>query len=397
MCPCLPARAQAGLHNQGAHIVVQPHTRLAVLGSQGHYLHDAAADQQAGSLRLQGTLLLQGNWTNLTADTLLAAYADSARVIFQNDSLPQHISGNFPTIFPHLSLQTPAGIYWEAAHQVNGYLQLQAGRILAPSYPVLLNHPDSAALFTAGEQAYIQGKLLRKVQQGTYLFPVGNAAALQLARIRLTAPEGFTWLGMEFVDSLPAFHAGVEVEVAGTPVVELVPRGSWRIWSPQADSLLYDVELEARTTLDTTSSQAGQYALLLFSQGEWQNAGIHRNEDQHFTPAGIHLMRRQLTQTGLLAIGKGTVVLPVAPTPQQAGPHIVYNGSSRPRLWLPAMQQALTLELYTPEGRLWWQQHLSPQAAHLLELPLPGKGRALYLLRIRQPGKQHTLKLYKGQ
>jgi hypothetical protein len=168
--------AQFGLRNTGAHIYVSQDATLMVQGTQGDFTN-ASANGTPGTIDLQGSLYLQGDWTN-NASTGSLLWDASGTVVF-NGSNQQRIRGNRTTSFQTVMLNEDVVV--QTPYTLGSVLDLRQGRMFLGENDLRLGANSSITNYDASHYVVCNdtGALILQLTAGqsAKLFPIGTEAS----------------------------------------------------------------------------------------------------------------------------------------------------------------------------------------------------------------------------
>ncbi len=182
------------VYNNNSNFVVKPNENVYV---QGDF-----TNQSTGKLVLQGTIHLQGNWTNnaATAGIINNSTNGLVRMI---GSTQQTIGGQTGTIFNNLEIANAAHVSLAKDATINEVLTFTAGKIITSANYVIVPNTATSAMVGYNSSRYIVGNLRRYFTGTTnaYDLPLGTMANYELATIKFNAYTGMTYLNTTFIQS----------------------------------------------------------------------------------------------------------------------------------------------------------------------------------------------------
>lgn len=117
-----------GLRNNGGNIVLGSTSYLTINGANGHFVN--ATSGVDGRVDNNGTITVQGNWTNAATNTVFVT-PTLGTVVFSGTTA-QAINGT--TYFNHLTINNAAGVTLNASTTSYGYVILNAGVFATGNY-----------------------------------------------------------------------------------------------------------------------------------------------------------------------------------------------------------------------------------------------------------------------
>jgi len=199
-----------GITNNGATITIQTGAYVHVDGdANGSYLNQTSG-AFTGSVDLNGTLEVEGNWTNnATAGTVLINTAPANGLVLLTGNTATNMGGARTTNFENLQInKVGAGL----AVNLNsagidettlGTLTLTNGVFTTNANYMIATNTASAAVTAYSANSFINGNLRRNVTSGVtpYGFPVGNGITTtnyHLAEMTNNTLTGLTYVNGSF-------------------------------------------------------------------------------------------------------------------------------------------------------------------------------------------------------
>ena len=199
-----------GITNYGATITIQTGAYVHVDGdANGSYLNQTSG-AFTGSVDLNGTLEVEGNWTNnATAGTVLINTAPANGLVLLTGNTATNMGGARTTNFENLQInKVGAGL----AVNLNsagidettlGTLTLTNGVFTTNANYMIATNTASAAVTAYSANSFINGNLRRNVTSGVtpYGFPVGNGITTtnyHLAEMTNNTLTGLTYVNGSF-------------------------------------------------------------------------------------------------------------------------------------------------------------------------------------------------------
>ncbi len=168
--------SQTGIRINGARIVVTSGAILQVSGSAGDVVNSSESGSD-GSIELEGTLSLEGDWeNNATGGDLLDG--TGGEIVFNGNS-SQKIKGTRTTHFAKVKLNEDVEILSD--YTISNKLDLASGCLILGDNNITLS--SSATVVNYGAGHYVRtvgaGALIRNVNAGgsAVLYPVGNTSS----------------------------------------------------------------------------------------------------------------------------------------------------------------------------------------------------------------------------
>jgi len=163
-----PAVSQ-GILNNGSKIVLTSGSYLKIYGSNANYTN--ATSGTDGTIDNEGTISLQGNWTNNASNNVFINLNTSGEVIF-NGTSAQTIGGTSKTIFEKFTINNSTGIILNVPQDIISTLDLTSGIITTTSSNIITMRAGSS-VSGASASNFVKGPM-RKVGNTSFIFPVGD-------------------------------------------------------------------------------------------------------------------------------------------------------------------------------------------------------------------------------
>ncbi len=217
-----------------------------------------------------------------------------------------------------LKINNSAGIIITGGVTVTNYLNLFSGIVSTGGSILNVINPDPAAVFGFNNTNYINGRLIRYINNtGAFDFPIGDATRYELATVTVNnlIPTIYL-LGEYFPDNSfcsPVPNSGGGPFLNGSPITELLDAGYWTITpDDQPVSGTYNIQLNERGY--TNPPLAANYCAVIkrddcFSL--WQSLGVHTNATQNISGGTVTAVRTNLTSFSDFGIGFGGSSLPI--------------------------------------------------------------------------------------
>jgi hypothetical protein len=280
-----------GLYNNGAKMVIGSGAYVYLDGTGGNYLNESSGGD--GAIALDGTLALEGNYTNNVAGSdILATTGIDGQVEFLGTT-GQTLGGTTtaPFVFNHLLVNNPTWITISNNTTVNGTLTLADGLVIIGDNDFgfglaasVAGTPSASAMIVATGAGTVNRKFS---SAGSFTFPVGDNDII----------AEYSPVTLDFTSGTFAPGAFAGINLVNAPYSDPYITGSFlnRYWnvSQTGISSFSCNALFQYTTGDVVGTESDIYCIR-----------INPLPITPFNPADIGL--HQLTATGLTSFGTFT-------------------------------------------------------------------------------------------
>ncbi len=276
----------------------------------------AAATCRNITINSGASLLILANTLNLKGDLDIngGAFVHVGGTLALNGTVTQTI----PDITTYnLRIDNSAGVVISGDVTVNGTLNLFNGIISTGGSILHIFNSTPASVFGFSNTSYVNGRLERLIDNGTFDFPIGDAVNYQLATLTINNVAPTAFLLCEYYSDnsscTPVPNGGGGPNVNGTPLSELLDAGFWTI-TPDAQPVTgtFDVELNERGY--SNAPLGPEYCAIIKRDdcfSNWQSQGIHINATQSISGGTVTAFRSGLTSFSDFGIGFGGTILPI--------------------------------------------------------------------------------------
>jgi hypothetical protein len=330
---CCSIGYSQGIYNNGAIINITSGAYVHIDGdANGGYLNLTSISN--GSIDLNGTLEVEGNWiNNASGGTVLINTAPANGAIILTGNTNTAMGGTRTTQFENLTINKAAAgntVSLSSAgtnETILGALTFSLGKFTTNANFIIVTNTASASLTGYNSNSFINGNLRRYITGGvaSYFFPVGDgtvAINYHIAEIANHTLTGVTYINSSF-SSLT--QAGMTLTELASPYLQ--SEGRW-LFTPDAnpaggsfDMKLYKINLPGANYIDN------QFAIVQRDLGEtlatdWDcipcgigTPGLNPNGGIGRLTADAFALRKGMTFTSTLrnqfAIGTLTGPLPI--------------------------------------------------------------------------------------
>lgn len=256
----------------------------------------------AGTLSVSGDIVNNGSFSNPNGMLIL------------NGSLPQTI----PALYCYdVKIDNNTGVVLTGDLIITNNLNLFNGIVSTGGSIITVNNPSSSAITGFSNTNYINGRLIRYINNGVFDFPIGDATNYELISLTINnLSPTFYLLGEYFPDNFtcsPIPNAGGGPYVNGSPITNLLNAGYWTITPDnQPSGGTYDIQLNEKGASNIPGTPA--YCAVIKRDdcfSNWQSLGVHNNATQSINSGVVTAVRSGLTSFSDFGIGFGGIALPV--------------------------------------------------------------------------------------
>ncbi|NOZ46703.1 MAG: T9SS type A sorting domain-containing protein [Chlorobi bacterium] len=172
--------SQGGVINNGANLVIENGITFIVSGTSVNFINNNIADNQFGTIDLDGNIVLSGHWINDLSHNVFINENNDGTVLF-NGSAIQTISGLYLTNFENVKINNNQGVELDEDISISNSLNLSAGfvALITGNLKILENafiegNFSNQKLIITGEEGELQKYFSSST--GSFTFPVGNVA-----------------------------------------------------------------------------------------------------------------------------------------------------------------------------------------------------------------------------
>lgn len=265
----------------------------------------------------EASLLMFSNALFLKGDLIIngtGAFVQVGGALELNGSTIQ----NIPAISCYnLKINNASGINCYGNLNIVSSINFAKGILNTNGNVVQIFNSSPAAITGFTNSSFVNGKIMRYIDNGTFDFPVGNKTNFELVTITINNISPTKYLIVEYLSdntgctNLPDANGGPVVNE--TEIVHLLNGGYWRI-APDQQPAEGDFTAELNETGFTNSPNGPEYCSAItrvdcFSN--WQSTGFHTNATQKFSGSTVTAVRSSLSVFGDFAIGYSESVLPI--------------------------------------------------------------------------------------
>ncbi|HEY8399949.1 MAG TPA: T9SS type A sorting domain-containing protein [Cytophagaceae bacterium] len=325
-----------GIYNNGATIVVTASTTIYVHGGpNGSYLNEYNGGVSNGAIDNDGTIIIEGNWTNNASNNVFYNNDTEGKVHFIG-AVVQTISGSSPTKFENLVINNSTvgtAIQLNVDAEATNSIELIDGIVTTGVNTLILSSDKATSLIGYSNSNFVNGTLRRYINNSgantdRYAFPVGRGTTssdyflIELENNNLTG-NGFTYVNGRF-DNYPA-GGMLSVKEEGTVYYAMCTTGVWRLNPDNAPSngkyniIAYTENLNCDLTDNQfailkrpdASSDEADWACTPCGFSTDPADGINPNNGLGRLVAHGYALRRGFTEFSQFAIGMTSFPLPV--------------------------------------------------------------------------------------
>ncbi len=216
-----------------------------------------------------------------------------------------------------LKINNSAGVVISGDVMVNHNLNLASGILSTGGSIITVSNATAGSVFGFSATSYINGRLIRYVNNGNFDLPIGDATNYQLATVTVNGLSPTIYLLAEYFSDntscSPVPNGGGGPYVNGSPLFNLLDAGFWTITPDvQPTSGTYDIQLKERGYTNSPISAA--YCAVIKRDdcaSIWQSLGVHTNATQSISSGTVTAFRSALTSFSDFGIGFGGIELPI--------------------------------------------------------------------------------------
>lgn len=280
----LPVFGQ-GIVNNGGLLIVGNGANVFISGG-GNYLNQSNGANH-GSIDLDGSIYVTGNWTNnaSSGNVFVNIEGSPNGTLHLTGTSQQSIAGSASTYFENLTINnSTAGnaVLLSTTQNIKGTLTFTDGIIGTGANKVIVENTAVGSITGHASDKYINGNLRRFVSTGTCDLPIGTLANYELANTNITTLGSLAYLDAYFTAASPgAVTAGLKVN--NTTITEMLDYGYWTITPDNGATSIMDITVVLRGH-SNGGTLADQHALFRrVSAGNWENFATHSNTTQSGT------------------------------------------------------------------------------------------------------------------
>lgn len=256
------------------------------------------------------TLNMKGNLT-ITPTGFYVHYGGTLEL---NGTTPQSI----PDISCYnLKINNSAGVVITGDVTVTNVLNLFNGKISTGGSIITISNSSSNAVINFNNTNYIDGRLIRYINNGVFDFPIGDAVNYELATVTVNNLAPVLYLLGEYFSNnsgctdIPNVAGGPYVN--GTPLTTLLNAGFWTITPDgQPTTGTYNIQINER---GYTNTPPGPSYCAVIKRDDcislWHSLGVHTNATQSISGGTVTAVRTGLTSFSDFGVGFSGSVLPI--------------------------------------------------------------------------------------
>lgn len=256
----------------------------------------------SGSIKINGTLRVEGDWTNDGNASLVNGDATNKGTVIFAGNAAQAIGGSTQTQFEQFEINNTNDINITNSPRVDEKLILTDGLIHTGANRVYVYNSASNPIEAYSETSYINGNLRQKISStNSYPLPVGDGSVYELATLKFNSATNLSFIDVNFTQDGTQTPPGF-LTVDGALVSEFLDYGYWSI-TPDDGYGNYD--LTVRSGGHTNGGDTpDRYSLITRIGSNWENYGTHSSSTQSFAGSYIIAKRTNLTSFGDYIVGK---------------------------------------------------------------------------------------------
>ncbi|HAP02312.1 MAG TPA: hypothetical protein DCQ93_10360 [Bacteroidetes bacterium] len=270
------------------------------------------------------SLVLSSNNFTVTGNIVNnGGYIQTGGTLILNGSSAQSIPSLFCT---NVKIDNAAGVVISGDLTVNGVLNLFNGLISTGGNKIIIINPTAGAVTGFSNSSYVNGKMVRYINNGTFDFPIGTATKYELATLTFNNLSPTIFITGEFFSSntgcsvvpniLNGNGGSYGPYVNGTALTNLLDGGYWKLTPDnQPTSGDYDVTLNERGY--SVSPPGPTYCAVIKRDDcslDWHSYGVHSNATQSISGGTVTAKRSTLTSFSDFGIGFSGATLPITLT-----------------------------------------------------------------------------------
>ena len=323
-----PWLSAQGLYNNGATMVVSGGTWVYLDGGANANYRNESMGSNHGSLDIDGSVVLEGDWTNnATSGNVLINRDNDGWVRFVG-STAQNYNGTADTRFEYLEIDNSVAgnaVNLNRDAIVEGECELNDGVVRTSGNYLILESTTAADLSGHSANSFVNGNLRRYVatNTSTYAFPVGDGSATTDYYLAELTNNNMT--GVNYINgSFGALTAGgiLVVTELGTPYDDVCTDGVWYL-NPNVQPTGGSYHLLGYTTNFTCGLVDNQFALVKrptasVDAADWVctpcgigAAGLNAAGGAGRILASGYALRKGYTSFSQFGIARSLAVLPV--------------------------------------------------------------------------------------
>ena len=261
-----------------------------IFNIDGNFLNDNAA-----TVDLDGTINLEGNWTNNAESDIGDGDGIYGTVCFGGTAL-QNYSGTLETYFENIIVDNTSNLQLSFNMRVDQTLTFTNGSIITGANRLHINNSSATAIQNYTDNKSITGNLRRDVTAGNlYYLPVSTNTNYELLTFNLVSASGLDYIDISFTEDGTQTPPG-GLQVNNTNIDQLLDYGYWTI-TPDAGTYTYDLTVKSTGHSDLGGT-SDQYALISDIGSGWQDIGTHNISSQEYNASYVIAKRYSLTSGG---------------------------------------------------------------------------------------------------
>lgn len=273
--------AQKGLVNNGCVIKIGSNDVIYVDGDGNGDFTNKFFGGNNGKIDSDGTIILEGDWTNLAYDSVFIHTDTDGKVVFKGTTA-QTLGGSKLTDFESITINNVAGVNLDENIIVNQILTFTNGEITTGAVDtVIVENTSISAIASQDEGKSVVGNLRRYMLAGSYSFPLSDGANYLPALLNITTLGSMNYVSAKFIVSA-AETVPDGLAVNGTPITEFLDQGYWSFTPDDGTGVVYDITLTSRGHTNG-GAEAAQHAVFKRDGGDWESVGDHANGTQSGT------------------------------------------------------------------------------------------------------------------
>lgn len=168
--------SQTGVINNGAKMVVNTGAVMKITGSGADYTNEDTLGFN-GRIDLDGTIILEGNWTNNTSSQVFINTNTDGLVLF-NGTSQQNILGSSPSLFENIELDNTSGLSLSANLEVKNNFSFTNGLVLLNTNDLIIGTNGTVSGSLGATKMFVvnsSGTLKKRIGGvGSFTFPIGE-------------------------------------------------------------------------------------------------------------------------------------------------------------------------------------------------------------------------------